>query len=403
MGTFVPVRQIGVGAVTVSAKEKRYVMEVLGSNRLSYGPFSRRLEREFANAHGCRHCVLTNSGTSSLQIAIAALKENDGWSDGDEILCPSVTFVASSNTILQNNMVPVFVDVERDCYGMDPAQIERHITPKTRAIMVVHLYGQPCTMGPIVQIAKRRGLRIIEDSCETMYARYDGKMVGSLSDIACFSSYAAHIMVTGVGGLTTTNDAEIAVMLRSLANHGRDNIYIAMDDDAGKKGDALREVMERRFRFVRMGYSYRMTEMEAAIGCGQLEDHVEQVRVRRANAKRLLEGLKRWEKYVQLPSCRPDREHSYMNFSLVIRDGAPFTREEITLFLEERMVETRHMVSILDQPYYHELFGKDIEEKYPVAKWIDRNGFYIGCHQEITPEVCDYILGVFAEFFGKYG
>ncbi len=401
---FVPKEQIGVGAVRVSEREKGYVREVLESSRLTYGPFSRRLEQGFAREHGCRHCVLTNSGTSSLQIAIAALREIHGWEDGDEMLCPAVTFIASSNVILQNGMRPVFVDVDPLTYNIDPAQIERHITPRTRAIMVVHLYGQPADMGPIMEIAAKRGLRVIEDSCETMFSSYRGKSVGSFGDIGCFSTYACHIMVTGVGGLTTTNDRGIAIMLRSLANHGRDSIYLSMDDDKGKHGEDLKEVISRRFRFVRMGYSYRMTEMEAALGVGQLEDAPANMQVRRENARRLLDGLARWERHLQLPRKKDDeRDHAYMMFPLVIREGAGFTREELTYFLEERMIETRQMVSLLDQPYYRQLFGQDIEEKYPVAKWIDHHGFYVGCHPEMTPEMVDYVIATFGEFFRSKG
>jgi dTDP-4-amino-4,6-dideoxygalactose transaminase len=396
---FRPQGPVGVGAVKISAAEKRYVQEVLDSNRLSYGPFSRRLEREFAAAHDCAFCVLTNSGTSSLQIAVAALKERDGWRDGDEVLCPSTTFVATPNVILQNNLRPVFVDVEPRGYNLDPARIEERITPRTRGLMVVHLYGQPAEMDPILEIARRRRLAVIEDSAETMFARYRGRSVGSFGEIACFSTYAAHILVTGVGGLTATNDQELAVLLRSLANHGRDSIYLSIDDDRGLSGAALREVMERRFRFVRLGYSYRITELEAALGVGQMEHAAENLAVRRRAAARMLAGLSRFEDVLQLPRPLPERDHAYMMFPLVIREGAPFSREDLTFFLEEHLVETRQMVSVLDQPFYRRLYGEDVEDRYPVARWIDRSGFYVGCHPEMTDPVVDYVLECFEEFF----
>jgi perosamine synthetase len=130
---FRPKEPIGVGAVRISDREKRYVQEVLDSNRLTYGPFSRRLEAGFARAHDCAFCIVTNSGTSSLQIAVAALKERHGWKDGEEVLCPSTTFVATPNVLIQNNLEPVFVDVEPRTYNLDPARIEERITPRTRA------------------------------------------------------------------------------------------------------------------------------------------------------------------------------------------------------------------------------------------------------------------------------
>ena len=398
---FQPQQQIGVGSVTISEREKRYVQEALDANRLSYGPFSRRLEGEFAEAHESEFCVVTNSGTSSLQIAVAALKERQGWADGDQILCPAATFVATSNVILQNALLPVFVDVDPVTYNMDPAQIERHLGPRTRAILVAHLYGQPADMDPILEIARRRDLAVIEDSAETMFARYRGRSVGSFGAIGCFSTYACHIMVTGVGGLTTTSEPELARLLRSLANHGRDEAaYFAMDDDQGLTGEALGEVVERRFRFVRPGYSYRITELEAALGVGQLELAPENIRTRRRIAGRLLEGLARWETHLGLPRRGEERDHSYMMFPILIGDRAPFTREQLTLHLEERKIETRHMVSLLDQPFYQERFGRRSPEEYPVARAIEERGFYIGCHPEMTDPVVDYVLSAFEDFLG---
>jgi perosamine synthetase len=396
-------KQIGVGAVSISEQAKRYVNEALANNRLSYGPFSRKFEAGFAKDHDCKHAVFTNSGTSSLQIALAVLKERHAWEDGDEVLCPSTTFIATSNIILQNNMKPVFVDVDRETYNVDPAQIEQHITPRTKCVIVVHLYGHPADMDPILALCKKHNLRLIEDSCETMYARYKGKSVGSFGDIGCFSTYAAHILVTGVGGLTTTNDDKLAVMLRSCMNHGRDSIYLSIDDDKGKQGDDLRMVMERRFRFVRMGYSYRCTELEAALGCAQIEEAEKNIATRRANAQKLLQRLSPYRRYLQLPVVKPQCDHSFMMFTIVVQPDAPFTREDFTLYLEEHNIETRTMVSILDQPYYHELFGKDIEEQYPVAKWIDRSGLYIGCHMELGDDEINYIGDVIEEFLSSRG
>lgn len=397
-----PERQIGVGAVRISDQERAYVNEALDNDRLSYGPFSKRLENDFARAHDCGHCVITNSGTSSLHIALTALKEKHAWEDGDEILCPAATFVASSNMILESRLSPVFVDVQPDTYNIDPQQIERHVTGRTRGIMVVHLYGQPADMDAILEVAGRHSLRIIEDSAETMFARYKGRSVGSFGDVACFSTYACHILVTGVGGLTTTNDPDIAVILRSLANHGRDNIYVSMDDDQEKHGAELKEIVSRRFKFIRRGYSYRVTELEAALGCGQLEAAPDNLQRRKAAAEKLLAGLGKWEARLDLPYRKQDRDHVYMMFPMLIKENAGFTREDITLFLEERMIETRPMVSILDQPYYRDLFGKDTEDRYPVAQRIARDGFYIGCHPEMTGEILAYVLAAFDEFFQQH-
>ena len=161
---------------------------------------------------------------------MACLKESENWKDGDEIICPALTFISTSNMILQNSLKPVFIDVDPFIYNIDYKRIEEKITKKTKAIMVVHLFGQPADMSEILMIAKKHKLKIIEDSCETMLVKYKGKSVGSFGDISCFSTYVAHLLVTGVGGLAVTNNPKYAEIMRSFANHGRDGIYISIDE-----------------------------------------------------------------------------------------------------------------------------------------------------------------------------
>ncbi len=284
--------QLGVGTLDLSDREKQNVMDALNGSRLSYGPFSRRFEREFAQMHGCQYSVFVNSGTSALSLAVATLKELHGWQDGDEVLVPALTFVATANVVLEHNLVPVFVDCDPVTYNIDPTKIETKITPKTRCMMVVHLFGLCADMDPILEIAKRRNLKIIEDSCETVGVSYKGKRVGSFGEISCFSTYIAHLVVTGVGGLAVTKDEKYAEVLRSLANHGRDNIYVSIDDDKDIDGAKLHEVIKRRFKFIRRGYSFRATEMEAALGVGQLERWPEILAARQRNAEKLKALLK---------------------------------------------------------------------------------------------------------------
>ncbi|MEO7220612.1 MAG: DegT/DnrJ/EryC1/StrS family aminotransferase, partial [Gemmatimonadaceae bacterium] len=213
-------RQIGVGGFRTSERAKELVMQVLDSNRITSGPMMSRFEAQIAELHGCRFGLMSNSGTSALQIALAALKETCGWADGDEVIVPALTFVATANIVLYNNMVPVFADVDAAYYTLDPAALERRITPRTRAIIPVHIGGMPCDMDPILAIAAKHGLRIIEDSAETMFAKYHGRPVGSFGDVGCFSTYAAHIITTGVGGVCTTSDPALLVLMKSIMNHG---------------------------------------------------------------------------------------------------------------------------------------------------------------------------------------
>ena len=393
--------QIGVGGFAIGARAKQLVMEVLDSNRLSAGPMMARFEEEIASLHGCRYGLMCNSGTSALQIAVAALKERYGWKDGDEVLVPAVTFIATSNVVLYNNLRPVFVDVDPRYYTIDPGQIESKITPRTRALMPVHLAGQACDMEPILEIARRRHLKIIEDSAETMFVGDRGRPVGSFGEIGCFSTYAAHLITTGVGGFCTTNDAELLVLLKSLMNHGRDSIYVRMDDDENLSGKALFEVANSRFSFVRLGHSFRATEMEAALGLAQLEEREVFLARRRRIAALLDEGLAPFAGRLQLPAARPGAEHAYMFYPLVILD-AGVRRDDLIAHLEDRGVETRYLLPLINQPVYRRLFGS-LEAEYPVAARLNRDAFYVGCHPGMSDEDARYAARCFADFFRERG
>ena len=388
-------RFIGVGTFNTSKKARLYVNQALYNNRLSYDPFMKKFEKDFSSLHQCKFGIMSNSGTSALHIAVAALKNIHKWNDNDEIIVPSVTFVATSNVVIHNNMKPVFVDVEKDYYNIDVNLIEDKITDKTRAIIPVHLFGLPCDMDPIKKLAAKYGLKIIEDSCETMFASYKGRRVGSLGDIGCFSTYIAHLITTGVGGINTTNNPDYAVMLRSLMNHGRDSIYISIDDAKGKSKKDMKEVIEGRFRFIHLGHSFRATEMEAALGLAQLENWQAMIRKRRENAKYLIKGLSKFEGKIQLHEIRKNCDHSFMMFPIVMIKEK---KGKIVNYLESKGIETREMLPLINQPIYQEMFNIDVND-YPVANWINNNGFYIGCHQDLKYGDLDYIIKVFNEFF----
>lgn len=390
-------REVPIGFADIGEKEKKYVNEALDAKRLSYGPFIQRFERELSSAHGAKWGVMCNSGTSALRVAVAAAKETCGWKDGDEVLVPAVTFVATSNVLLQQNLKPVFVDVDPLTYNIDPNDIERHIGQRTRGIMPVHLCGLPCDMEPIMEIKEKHDLFMIEDSCETMFAKYRGKSVGSFGEIGCFSTYVAHILSTGVGGMAITNDAKLAMMLRSLCNHGRDSIYISIDDDDNVGKERLREIMGKRFSFERLGYSFRATELEGAIACAQLERKDEIISKRRKNAAYLTKALADLQGNIQLPTVPDGREHSFMFYPIVAKGCS---RDALTLFLEEAGVETRHLLPLINQPAYLKLFG-NLDAKYPVAASLNKNAFYVGCHQNLQEADLRHISDVMHAFFGK--
>lgn len=389
-------RHIAIADLKISKKAKKYVLEALNNNRLSYGPFTEKFEREFARLHRRKYAIVTNSGTSALQVAIHALKEAYSWDDGDEVLVPAITFIASSNAVMHNNLKPVFVDVEKDYYCIDPAKIEGQITPKTRAIMPVHLFGQSADMKQILKIAKKHNLKIIEDSCETMFVKYEGEPVGSLGDISVFSTYVAHIIVTGVGGIVTTNDEQLAVMMKSLMFHGRDNIYLKIEDDDTSNKIRLNSLIERRFQFEHTGYSFRLTEMEGALGLAELENKDIIIKQRQFVGKNLTKSLGKFSQFFQLPQIRINSEHIYMLYPIVILEER-IEKEDFLLFLEENGVETRLFMPLLSQPIYKKIFG-DIEDKYPIAKRLVENGFIIGSHPYLTASDIKYVEGLFSKY-----
>jgi len=374
-------------------------MEVLESNRITAGPMMNRFESQIAELHECRFGLMSNSGTSALQIALGALKETHGWADGDEVIVPAVTFVATANVVLYNNLVPVFVDVEPEHYTLDAAALERRFTPRTRAIMPVHIGGMPCDMDPILDVAHRHQARIVEDSAETMFARYRGRTVGSFGDIGCFSTYAAHIITTGVGGVCTTDDADLLVIMKSLMNHGRDSIYIRIDDDAGRTGSDLFDVADRRFSFVRLGHSFRATEMEAALGIAQLEERHDHWERRMRIAGKYRTGLRALEGRLQLPAQRDDTENAFMFYPLVLLDPTD-SRASIIRFLEERGIETRYLLPLINQPVYRTMFG-NLDAENPVAARLNETAFYVGCHPEMTDDDADYVVDCLLTFFDE--
>jgi perosamine synthetase len=392
-------RKIGVGHAFVGELEKKYVNMALDAGRLSQGEFVYKFENEFAKLHWQRYGTACNSGTSALHVALEALKEKYEWAENSEVLVPAITFIATSNACIHAGLKPVFVDVDPISYNLNPHLIEEKITKNTVAIMPVHTFGQPCEMDKILEISKKHNLKIVEDCAEAHFATYKGKPVGSFSDIAGFSTYVAHTITTGVGGVITTNDSELAEICRSLIAHGRactcERCLASTPDKVCKL--RMQTDIDKRFMMVRMGYSYRIGELEGALGIAQLENKDLIMNTRKKNAAYLTEGLKKYGTYFQLPNFPEYIDHSFMMYPIVVKEGAPFLRREITQFLELQNIESRPMLPLLNQPIYIKLFG-DIEKDYSVAKWINENGFYIGCHHGLEQKELDYIIASLQQF-----
>lgn len=351
--------KIGVGYASVTELEEKYVMDALKSQRLSQGKYVAKFEKDFANMHQLAYGVMCNSGTSALELAFAALKETEGWDENTEVLCPAITFISTSNAVLHVGLKVKFVDVDPKTYNMDAGQIEKHITENTRCIVPVHTFGMPCDMEAIMEIANRHHLKVVEDCAEAHFAKVNGRTVGSFGDLACYSTYVAHTITTGVGGIVCTNNREYMEIIRSLAAHGRACTCERCVASDGNQvcGKRLQTDMDRRFMFVRLGYSYRVGEMEGALGLAQIERKDDIMKKRHENAKYLIDKLAKYETLIQLPRHPENVEHTYMMFPIVLKKGCGIKYRSFIEYLEKENIETRPMLPLLNQPVYQEIFG----------------------------------------------
>lgn len=378
--------KFSLGTFKTTPEMRGLINKVLDSGRLSYGPLCAEFETRFAHMHERGFGVLSNSGTSSLQVALQTLKEINGWKDGDEVIVPSLTFVATINVVYHCGLRPILVDVD-SYYCINPLLIERAITSKTRCIIPVHPFGQGADMPAISSIANRHNLKIIEDSCEAMFVKTGNAYVGSWGDIGCFSTYVAHLITGGIGGIAITSDADLALYMRSLVNHGIDLSELPA-------GDSYEPTfLSRNFRFSRIGHSFRITEMEAALLLPQLDTATRNIATRIHHAHLITNILNEHDGHLQLPKTRHGSGHSFMVYPIVLREDF---KGPIMQFLRQHGIECRDMLPLTNQPCYN--FKPFL---YPVADFINQHGFYIGCHQDLDDEAFEHLASVFDDWFKK--
>lgn len=378
--------KFSLGTFKATPAMRSLVNKVLDSGRLSYGPLCREFEERFAFMHNCAYGVLSNSGTSSLQVSLQALKEIHGWADGDEVIVPALTFVATINVVYHCNLRPVLVDVD-SFYAINPLLIERAITRRTRCIIPVHPFGLPADMKAIKEIADVHKLKIIEDSCEAMFVSTGDSRVGSVGDVGCFSTYVAHLITGGVGGISICRDPDLALHIRSLVNHGIDLTELPTGESYEPS------FLARNFRFSRIGHSFRITEMEAALLLPQLDTAAKTIATRQQHAHLITNILSEYDGHLQLPKTRFGAGHSFMVYPIVLREDF---KGPIMNFLRQRGIECRDMLPLTIQPCYN--FKPFL---YPVADFINKHGFYIGCHQDLEEEAFDHLADAFADWFDR--
>lgn len=380
---------ISTGDFEFTKAMKRNISKVYDSNRLSYGEMSREFEIRWSKLHNCEYGVLSNSGTSSLLVALQALKEIHHWQDSDEVLVPSVTFVATVNIVIQAGLKPVLVDVDPDTYNLDPDLIDAAFTTKTRAIIPVHLFGKSAELIRIkrrLNILSDRKIWVLTDSCEAVLHPAD------LADITCYSFYSAHHLVCGVGGMSITDTPRYAAKMRSLVNHGL--MYKELSTSM-EVVDYNPVMLSRKFEFDTIGHSFRITELEAALGLAQLDNLKISVAHRRANARYLIDNLAPFAEKEMIKLPIDDENHSWMMFPiLILTEGSGGIREHLT----ENGVGNRTMMPLTNQPCYEGLWNP---RQYPIADFINERGFYVGCHQHLNHKDLDRIVELISEYFNK--
>ena len=351
---------IPIAEPSLGEEELRNVIEAVKSGWISSkGKFIEEFEQEFANYCGRKYGVATANGTVALHLALETL----GIKKGDEVIVPDLTFVAVANTVTYCNAKPVFVDAHPEYWCIDPERIEEKITPRTKAIIPVHLYGHPCDMDQIMKIAEEHDLYVIEDAAEAHGAEYKGKKVGSFGDISCFSFYGNKIITTGEGGMCLTDNEELAEKMRILRDHGMNP--------------------NKRYWYDVVGFNYRMTNMQAAVGVAQLEKLDEFVEKKREIAKWYSEGLKELEEK-ELIKLHPEMSWAkgvYWMFCILVEDKFGMSRDDLMKRLEENGIETR--------PFFypmHVIPPYKNEEKFPVAEEISRKGVNLPSGTTLTNE-----------------
>ena len=397
--------KVPFGTISIPEKTKKLIAEILSTKRISSGKYVRQLEEDFARLLGAREAVAVSSGTDADILALAVLHDF-GAKRYDEVIVPALSFVATGNAVVHAGFKPVFVDIQRETLNIDPDMIEAAISEKTKVIMPVHLIGKPADMDKINAIAGKHGLFVIEDAAEAHGALYKGRPVGTLSDIAAFSTYIAHIITTGEGGIVVTDREDYAEILRSLRSHGRAckckecTINLASKYCAKRfKGDGGEDI---RFIFERIGYSCKMNELEAAIGVGNIDLYHIILEKRRKN---LLYIMSRFEKFHPYLVTVKEEAHEQIGphaIPIIIQEEASFTRAQLTEYFEKSGIETRTLfASMPTQCAGFNYLGYRLGQ-FPNAEYVGRNGIHIGVHQDLGIEEMDYILEIISEFFNIY-
>ena len=380
---------------------------------LTAGRFADRLERGLARFYGLRWAHLVNSGSSANLAAVFALTSplhgERRLRAGDEVITAAAGFPTTVAPIVQAGAVPVFVDVSLPSYNALPATIEAAITKNTRAIVLAHTLGNPYAVAEVAALAKKHGIFLVEDNCDASGSLYDGQLTGTFGDLATLSFYPPHHMTTGEGGAVLTSSPALHRAVESFRDWGRDCWCLpGKDDTCGKRFEwdlgSLPHGYDHKYIYGHLGFNLKLSDMQAAVGCAQLEKLAGFGAARRANWRFFRDALARYEEWLVLPEPTPRSDPSWFGFVLTVREGAPFTRAEIVRHLEARKVATRMLFAgnLLRQPAFAGVAHR-VSGTLETTDRIMKDTFWVGVYPGLTDPMRAHVVAAFEEFFAKKG
>lgn len=382
------------------------VVKSLLSRWLAVGKNAIEFEKQFSAFLKTKYCILVNSGSSANLLAVESLK----LPKQAEVVTPAVTFPTTLNPIIQRGLKPVFVDVSPTTYNVDASKLKDAVSKETKLLMLPHTLGNPNEMDAIMDLAQDYDLYVIEDSCDALGSRYDGKLLSTFGDLGTFSFYPAHHMTMGEGGAVVTNNKELSLTVRSLRDWGRACVCpvcnIALDPNAYcplRYSKTLIQDYDRRYVYINVGYNLKPLDLQAAFGLQQLKRLPNFIENRKSNFRRLYEELSRFENYFILPESLPKADPCWFAFPLTVNDEAPFRRMDVIQFLEEHHIMTRPLFAgnILKQPAYANIDCR-IVGKLENSNKVMSSSFFIGIHPGIDEPRLAYITDVFEKFVKKF-
>jgi CDP-6-deoxy-D-xylo-4-hexulose-3-dehydrase len=378
---------------------------------LTAGRFATQFEKQLARFVGVREAVLCNSGSSANLLALSALTSpklaDRALRPGDEVITLAAGFPTTLNPIVQNRLIPVFVDVELGTYDVDVRRIEEAVGPKTRAIMIAHTLGNPFNLEAVMALAKRYNLWLIEDNCDALGSRYKGQMTGTFGHVATLSFYPAHHITMGEGGAVLTNSPQLRVLIESFRDWGRD-CWCApgKDNTCGKRFQwelgGLPCGYDHKYIYSHIGYNLKATDMQAAVGVAQLKKLPGFIEARKRNWRWLRQALRPFEDVLLLPEATPGSDPSWFGFPITVRPQAPFTRTDITHHLEESKIATRLLFGgdLTQQPAYRGIPHRVVGELRN-TQTIMNHTFWIGVYPGLTEPMLDYVIEQFHRFMNS--